>query len=253
VILAAGAPFTPTLLRRAGLRARALGRGLRIHPAVVAVGVFDEEIRGWRGVLQSYLIDALADEGIMAEATFPPPSLAYAETGTARTGRERKAMLERLPNMAVLGALVSDTSSGRVFDRGPGRTPLMTYRLNAGDRRRTMRALRLCADVLFAAGATEVHPMVGGAPALRSPAQAESVLSRDPAASRLRLTAYHPMGTARLGADPAAVLRSDGTVRGIDRLAVVDASVFPGSLGVNPQVTIMAFASMAADRLLARW
>jgi choline dehydrogenase-like flavoprotein len=34
---------------------------------------------------------------------------------------------------------------------------------------------------------------------------------------------------------------------------VADGSVFPSSLGVNPQVTIMAFAERAADRILERW
>jgi choline dehydrogenase-like flavoprotein len=34
---------------------------------------------------------------------------------------------------------------------------------------------------------------------------------------------------------------------------VADASVFPTSLGVNPQVTIMAFASRAAEGILQRW
>jgi cholesterol oxidase len=44
-----------------------------------------------------------------------------------------------------------------------------------------------------------------------------------------------------------------GRVVGIDRLAVTDASVFPSSLGVNPQVTIMAFAERAAEGMLDRW
>ena len=95
--------------------------------------------------------------------------------------------------------------------------------------------------------------MIGGATPLRSADDVDAGLPADVPGSRFRLTAYHPMGTARMGSDPAAVLHSDGRVRGIERLAVVDASVFPGSLGVNPQVTIMAFASLAASRLLERW
>ena len=130
---------------------------------------------------------------------------------------------------------------------------MMTYRLNRFDVGRVLEGLHLCARVLLAAGATEVHPLLTGARPIRSPAEADEVLRQEWPASRLRLTAYHPMGTARMGEDPDAVLHGDGRVRGFERLAVVDASAFPTSLGVNPQVTIMAFASLAADRMLMRW
>jgi len=105
----------------------------------------------------------------------------------------------------------------------------------------------LASKVLFAAGATEVHPMVAGVPGLRSPAEAEAALERDIPAGALRLTAYHPMGTARMGA--GGVVDGFGRVGAAERLVVPDASVFPTSLGVNPQVTIMAFATRAARRM----
>jgi choline dehydrogenase-like flavoprotein len=253
VVVAAGAPMTPGLLRRSGIRRPGLGRGLRIHPAAAVSGIFDEEILGWRGVMQSYLVDALEDRGVMLEATFPPPSLGYAEVGIGLSGAERKRMIERLPNMAVLGCLVSDTSSGRVLSLGSGRAPLMAYSLNRFDTGRLVEGMLLSARILFAAGATEVHPMLTGAPVLRSAAEAEAVLGDGVRASSLRLTAYHPMGTARMGTDPGGVVDGWGRVHGVDRLAVTDAAVFPTSLGVNPQVTIMAFASRAADGILQRW
>ncbi|MFN2589275.1 MAG: GMC family oxidoreductase N-terminal domain-containing protein [Actinomycetota bacterium] len=253
VVFAAGAPMTPGLLRRSGIRHPGIGRGLRIHPEAAVAGIFDEEVMGCRGVMQSYVVDALEDRGIMLEATFPPPSLGYAEVGIGLPGAERKHMIERLPNMAVLGCLVSDSSSGRVFGLGPGSAPLMAYWLNRFDTERLLEGMLLSARVLFAAGATEVHSMLSGAPVMRSAAEAESVLGGSWPASALRLTAYHPMGTARMGADREGVVDAWGRVRGVDRLVVADASVFPTSLGVNPQVTIMAVASRAADGILQRW
>jgi choline dehydrogenase-like flavoprotein len=249
VVVAAGAPLTPGLLRRSGLRVRDLGRNLHIHPAGAVAGLFDEEIRGWRGVMQSYGIDAMADRGVMLEATFPPPGLGYAESGLGLSGPERKRMLASIANTAVLGLLVSDSSRGRVVDLGAGRTPLMAYSMNRHDTRRMLDGMLLSAKVLLAAGAREVHAMVSGTGAMCTPADAEAALGRDLPASALRLTAYHPMGTAAMG----GVVDGFGRVVAAERLVVPDASVFPTSLGVNPQVTIMAFATRAAHRMLEEW
>jgi choline dehydrogenase-like flavoprotein len=58
------------------------------------------------------------------------------------------------------------------------------------------------------------------------------------------------MGTAHMGADPArAPVDSWGAVRGVGGLHVADASLFPTCVGVNPQVSIMAFATRIARRL----
>src|SRR5581483_10184700 len=52
VIAAGGAIGTPELLLRSGLRHPELGRNLRIHPAAWIGARFDEEVRGWEGVMQ---------------------------------------------------------------------------------------------------------------------------------------------------------------------------------------------------------
>ena len=63
----------------------------------------------------------------------------------------------------------------------------------------------------------------------------------------------HPCGTLRFGTDPASsVLRPDGRAHDVDNLWVADASFMPTSMGVNPSLTIAAFAlhvagGMAAD------
>ncbi len=72
-------------------------------------------------------------------------------------------------------------------------------------------------------------------------------------ARAFKLTAYHPLGTARMGATPAqGVVNGDGEVFGVPGLLVADGSVVPGSPTVNPQVTIMAFATRIAERLAIR-
>lgn len=253
VVVAAGSVFTPGLLRRSGIKAGSIGGNLRIHPCSAVTGLFKTDIRPWRGVMQSYLVDHLASEGILLEATFPPPALGYAEGSLVLSGAERQSMMAHLGRLTTIGVLVSDTSSGRVFPLGAGRTPLMTYLLNDGDKRRLLEGMRLAAKILFAAGAVEIFPLIEGVGRIKNLVGAENCFDKNWPAAALRLTAYHPLGTARLGGDPGAVVDGEGRVKGTDGLAVVDASVFPTSLSVNPQVTIMAFATRAARKFLEQW
>jgi choline dehydrogenase-like flavoprotein len=70
-------------------------------------------------------------------------------------------------------------------------------------------------------------------------------------AGHLRLTAFHPMGTVRMGGDPQrSVVDSYGRHHQIENLWVADASTFPTCVGVNPQMTIMAFAKRSAECLV---
>jgi choline dehydrogenase-like flavoprotein len=65
--------------------------------------------------------------------------------------------------------------------------------------------------------------------------------------------AFHPLGTARADARPThGVTDGDLAVHGIAGLHVADGSVVPSSLGVNPQLTIMALATRLAFKLLGR-
>jgi choline dehydrogenase-like flavoprotein len=77
------------------------------------------------------------------------------------------------------------------------------------------------------------------------------VRAHDLRPGQLTLLAFHPMGTARADARPAhGVVDADLRVHGTDNLYVADGSVVPSSIGVNPQITIMALASRLAFHLL---
>jgi choline dehydrogenase-like flavoprotein len=63
----------------------------------------------------------------------------------------------------------------------------------------------------------------------------------------LRLEAFHPMSTARMGADAdTSVVDTRGAIRGVEGLYVADGSVLPTSVGVNPMMTIIACATHVA-------
>ena len=69
----------------------------------------------------------------------------------------------------------------------------------------------------------------------------------------LELAAFHPLGTARMAATRRkGVVDPDLESWEIPGLYVVDGSVVPTAIGVNPQVTIMALATRAAETIASR-
>jgi choline dehydrogenase-like flavoprotein len=251
VLVAGGALGTPELLIRTGLgdRGGQLGRNLRIHPACWVGARYAEEVRGWDGIMQSYYVDEWHDRGLILEATFTP--LAFGAQWLPGIGSEHQGRLRDYGNVASIGVHLSDRSSGRVGLAGDGSLRL-TYRLTTEDARTLQYGIARAAEIHFAAGATEVYPQIAGIPAIGRGdlAGLESARVRR---HRLRLEAFHPMGTARMGNErSAATVATDGAIRGVQRLYVCDASLFPTSLGVNPMMTVIACSTRIARGLADR-
>ena len=125
------------------------------------------------------------------------------------------------------------------------------YSLTEEDRQKLVLALSWLYKSKFVAGAVEVQPGVKGATLARTVDEALAQIPEDlPATRFLHMHASHPMGTARMTTDPAAgVVDPTGKVFDTTHLYVMDAAIFPSSLGVNPQMTIMAMASHLSELL----
>jgi choline dehydrogenase-like flavoprotein len=252
VVLAAGAVFTPVLLLRQKLANSSgqVGRNLVIHPAVGTTARFDEDLRAWRGVMQNHHVDELIRDGILLEATFPPPGLGYSAGSLPGAGREQKELFAQYPHMAAAGSVISDDGVGRVRPLGGG--ALIRYDLTETDAAKIVRGIALAARIFFAAGARRVYPMLPGLSAIDSPDDVARIESGRWKPGELKVSAYHPMGTCRMGADPhTSVVDDFGQTHDVPGLWVLDASVMPASTVVNPQITVMALASRGARRLAA--
>lgn len=250
VVMACGTVQTAGLLLKQGLANSSgqLGKNLTIHPTGYAWAAFDEAIGGFDAIPQGYAVEEFSDLGIRFEGVFVPISLAAGTMG--QVGRRWTDMIERLDQLACFGFMLAETSRGRVV-LGPGGTPQMTYVLNDEDVRRMVKAYGLLARIYHAAGAHAVYPGVLGYDELKGMTDIER-LEHEGAekvrAHHMDLSAYHPLGTCRMGADArSSVIGPTQETWDVPGLFVCDGSAVPGPLGVNPQVTIMALSERAAQ------
>mgnify|MGYP002146851266 CR=1 FL=1 len=267
VVLACGGMHTPGLLFDSELDEGlpALGQGVTLHPSFRVMARFDQPVHGWRGALQSAHSHAFSHERITLMSVFVPAGVLAATLPGIGPLHARRAAA--VPHLAVFGGMVHDDAGGRVHSRsallGLGgllarREPLVTYSLSERDRRAVSRLLRVLGETFFAAGAREVIlPVLGGVPGAREGGitadQLRALdLDRIPA-RRLECASQHPLGSCRMGtaAEHSAVDPS-GQLWGLRELFIVDGSILPSSLGVNPQISVMAMATRLAWQLRER-
>jgi choline dehydrogenase-like flavoprotein len=244
-IVAGGALGTPELLLRSGLGGRQAGRNLHIHPACWVGARYEEEVRGWDGVMQSYYVDQWERQRILLEATFTP--LAFGGGWLQGTGRRHQQAMLDFGHIGSIGVHLSDESQGRIRLANDG-SLRASYKLTTADADRLTFGIARAAEIHFAAGATEVYPNIARVGKL-TPNRLAEFESTSFKPSELRLEAFHPMGTARIASENEGTCAPDGSVHGTRDLYVADASLFPTSVGVNPMMTVIAFAKQIAAEL----
>ncbi|MFC1679707.1 GMC family oxidoreductase, partial [Elusimicrobiota bacterium] len=245
LVLAAGALSTPYFIRAFGLGPewRRAGDGLSLHPAAKVFGHFAEPVRGWEGVPQGAGVEDPEDDALRYEGVYTPPEIAGFTMPLE--GSRLRWWMERYHHVATFGFMIRDQSRGSVrYPVGAGR-PLIRYDMAPPDLGRMLRGIRQVARAFFAAGAGKVVLPINREG--NEPCKVEDLGSAAPSDVRpreLQMMAFHPLGTCAMG----RVV--DGDLRACPGVYVCDGSVVPESLGVNPQITIYAFALRLAAHLL---
>ena len=252
VVVAASTVQTPNVLRRSGVRAAALGCHFQAHPGLAIGGLFDRPIRMSFGATQGAESVAFRRSSrFKLETISLPPDVAAARVpGVGRALSER---LAQLGHVAIWAAQIRAEAEGTVRE-GWGGVDRVRYTLGEGDLRVTRRAIALLARMMFDAGAREVWPGVYGVPSVLTSPDDVRLLEEGPLDPRsYSFIATHLFGAARMGPDPrTSVVDPTFQVHGAEGLYVVDSSVFPTNLGVNPQHTIMAMSRLAATAIAER-
>jgi len=249
VVVAAGAMHTPLLLSQSGLARDlpALGKNLTLHPSFRVMAHFDQPVRGWEGSLQSAYIDHYEEsEGILFNSLYIPNGvMAATMPGFGPRYWERA---KHVANLAIFGGMLHDDAGGSVHRDFFG-NPILTYRMSERDFRRIPRLLRLMSEFFFAAGAREVILPVFGSPPI-TPDALKSFPLEDVPGHKLECSSQHPLGSCQMGvARGLSVCDPNGKVWGTENVHLACGSIMPTSLGVNPQLAIMAMATRIAFKL----
>lgn len=249
VVFAGGAIPTPVFLLRSGLcnSSGQVGRNLTLHPSGGLSAIFDEEIAGKRAIPQGYGCDEFVKDGILLTAA--QPDVNYGPLVTPFVGDRLVEVMNAFDHLASFGILIADDARGRVaFDAGG--MAVVHYHLTRRDVARYHEGVVKMGEICWAAGAKRVLPAYLGDHDYRSRSEWRRFVDHVPSASELLLTSYHPLGTCRMSADPKeGVVDLDHEAWDLPGFFIVDGSVVRGPLGVNPQLTIMAIATRAAERI----
>jgi choline dehydrogenase-like flavoprotein len=246
VILAAGVVHTPLVLERSGLKNSHVGRHFQAHPGLAVVGRFPESIGMGYGATQAYEVP-MRERGFKLEALSLPPEMLAARIPGA--GRDWQSRLNELDHYAQWAVQARMRAEGTVRSGFFG--PSVHYEPLDRDLAMIQSAAALLCRMMFAAGATEVYPGLGQLPeTIRDPREVEPLDRLTLRRKDFHLVASHLFGTARASADPArGVVGANLEAHGAPGLFVMDASIFPTNLGVNPQHSIMGVVWRAAEEL----
>ena len=262
VVLAGGAINSPALMLRSALPDPYghLGRRTFLHPVVLSAARFDERIEGWDGAPQTvysdHFLDTQAIDGPLGFKLEVPPMHPLIMSSTmAGFGQALQGDLAQFPHSQVLLALLRDgfhpdSPGGRVRLRSDG-SPELDYPITAALQEGFRRALLAMAEIQFAAGARDAMPLHELAPPYRSWAEAREAIARLPMQPYLtRVVSAHVMGGCALAPVPElGVTRPDGRHWQLDNLSIHDGSLFPTSIGANPQLSIYGLVTRLASGL----
>ncbi len=264
VVVAGGAINSPALLLRSQVPDphKRLGARTFLHPVVVSAARFDERIEGWNGAPQTLYTDHFLDtqpiDGPIGYKLEAPPLYPLIVSSTLPGfGAAQTALLQDFAHTHALLALLRDgfhpeAPGGQVRLRGDG-SPQLEYALNAFVMDGARRALLSMAEIQFAAGARDVLPVHEMAVPYTSWSQARAAIAALPMQPLLtRVLSAHVMGGCGMaGREDLGVVRPDGRHWQLENLSVHDGSLFPTSIGANPQLSVYGLTAMLGT-LLAR-
>lgn len=248
VVLSAGPVASSWLLMQSRLGGKRAGKGMSFNMGSPITAHFAEAQDSYDGLQITHYVRPPAGSGFMLESWFNPVvSQALNMPGWLD---DHARNMRRYDHLAAAGALIGTEATGEVRRARTG-GPDIHFEPRREEMRRLIKALELVGEIYLNAGATCVMPNTFRYHEWTSVEQLSELGRYVTDATDLAIGTGHPQGGNALGEDPASsVVGPDFRVHGTEHVFACDASIFPSSVTVNPQLTVMALADYAAPSVL---
>ena len=258
IILSAGSIASSNLLQKSQIGGPNVGNGVALHPAPFVIGHFKENVYGNRGIPMSYtchqfgVTNSVENGGFLIESIFLPVfQMAIAIPTFAA---DHKRMMMEFDRYTMAGVMTRDEPTGKVSISYNG-NPKLEYNLSTQTIDSMARGMSIVAKMWFDVGATSIITSHVDVPEIKTKADIPNIkyaVRNNP--NGLLVGSAHPQGGNRMGDNKdECVVDSDCKVFDFNNLYVCDASVFPTAIGVNPQLTVMALATITANKIIRNW
>lgn len=260
VVLSAGAIGSPAILLRSKVPDpyKLIGKRTFIHPVNVTAAIYEEKIEAASGAPQSIYSDTFqwpSDNSIGFKLEVPPMHPVLTATMMNGFGAEHAKMMQNFSHFQSILALLRDgfheQSTGGQVKLDNNLYPVLDYPISQYLWDGIKKSYGVMMEVQFATGAQQVLPLHQDAQPVKNWKAAKKLLQTLPMKPlRAKLFSAHLMGGCPMGSsDKISVVNNTLQHHHIGGLSIIDGSVFPTSLGVNPQLSIYGMSAKAANFL----
>jgi choline dehydrogenase-like flavoprotein len=242
-VVAAGAISSSLLLQRSGIAQGRAGKHISFNVGSPVSAVFPHEINSYRGLQISHYLQLNPNRGYIMETWFNPPM--FQSTVMPGWWDEHYKNMQRYNRMACTGVLVGSESNAEVRVGGLTKRDIR-YKPTKRDFETVLDGVELAGLIYLKAGAECVMPNTFTYHEYADEKALKRLKHDVKDSSDITLGTGHPQGGNILSRNKKmGVVDEQLRVYGYDNLFISDASVFPTSVGVNPQITVMALADYA--------
>ena len=245
VVVSAGALASSLLLQRSSIGGKLAGKGVCFNMGAPMTAEFEERLDSFAGLQITHTLEPAGEEGLILETWFNPVGAQALVMPGWLSDHFRN--MRRYNHMTSVGSVVGTKGNGRVGRSLLSRDMKLDFEPDPEDLARLLRGLKLSGRIMLEAGAIRVMPSTFRYMPIESVEQLDELDRHVRDNTDISLNSAHPQGGNALSRDPSkGVVGPDFRVHGFDNLHLCDASVFPSAVTVNPQLTVMALAELAA-------
>ncbi len=249
-VVSAGAISSSILLQRSGIATGKAGKNLAFNVGSPIHAVFPEVINSYDGLQISHYLQVKPNKGYIFETWFNPPM--FQSTVMPGWWDDHYRNMLRYNHFGSTGVLVGSEANAEVRIAGlTGRE--IKYTPTKNDFDTLLDGLTIAGNIFFESGAEAVMPNTFKYYEYKTREDLKFLKNNVKIPADITLGTGHPQGgNAISGTKKQGVVSPEFKVYDYSNLYVCDASVFPGSIGVNPQITVMSLADYAVPFVLGK-